>query len=193
MEWLVCSQILPVFLHTWFIFWLDWPLHEKNNAAGWASPWEDDVLVSSCSEISLDSMHRNSNNNNSNNNKKIIEVISREILYSVKCIKLELTSAAFVSVLRPVGNHQIPCELSSFALFVVSDGPLHWWSQPWQCWSVSCSPQDPLPSLNVPFAHPQDPSLLHVLISTELLCSALCQGEDIPDLPQTNKSPCAWK
>lgn len=103
--WLVCSQILPMFLHMWFIFWLDWP--RENIAAGWAFPGEDDVLVSSCLEISPDSMHRNSNNNN-----KIIEVISREILYSGKRIKSEITSAAAVPVLRPVGNHWIRCELN---------------------------------------------------------------------------------
>lgn len=112
-------------------------------------------------------MHRNSNNNN-----KIIEVISREILYSGKCMKSEITSAAVVSVLRPVGNHQIPCELSSFALFVVSDWPLHW-SQPWQC--GMCSVLLCPPWKSTLHTH-RMASLLHVLISTEVLCSAVCKG-----------------
>lgn len=38
-RWLACSQILPVFLHMQFIFWLDWP--RENIAAGGTFPWEE--------------------------------------------------------------------------------------------------------------------------------------------------------
>lgn len=93
-----------------------------------------------------------------------------------------------------VGNQQKgACELNSFALFVVSDQPLGWRSLPWQCGSVYRSHQDRLPSLYIRFPHPQDginSACTHIHRSA-VLCSL--QGVDIPDLPQTNKSPCAWK
>lgn len=53
-----------MFLHMRLIFWLAWP--RGDIAAGWAFPWENDVLALSCSEVSLDLMRRNSNNNEKN-------------------------------------------------------------------------------------------------------------------------------
>lgn len=178
--WLVCSQILPVF-HRCSLFsdlidvertlLLEEPLHEKNNAAGWAFPWEDNVLVSSCLEISLDSMHGNSNNKN-----KIIEVISREILFAGKCIKSEITSAAVVSVLRPVGNPRFPVSCTALLCLWSQIGPCTGEVNPGSVGVCSVLPSIPCPPWVSTLHTHRMASLPRVLTSPEVLCSAGCKG-----------------
>lgn len=84
------------------------------------------------------------------------------------------------------------CELKSFAPFGALDQPLAWRSAlaMWECVPFS-SGSPALPAYPLP--HPQDgiDSTCTHIHRIAVLCSL--QGVHTPDLPETNKSPCAWK
>lgn len=189
MGWMAYSQILPMFLQKWFIFWLGWP--GENIVAGWHSPWEDDVLTSFCSEIPLDLRHRINKKKTPNPNK--INSSYHEgnpLLWKMHKIRDSLHCWC-----------ACPCALVSVECL--------WAQQLWSVWSLGPaavleksslamwgedrSHQDHMSSLYIHFPHPQDginSTGTHIR-GTAVLCSL--QGADIPDLPQTNKSPRALK